>query len=206
MKLIGLTGGIASGKSTVARRLAEHGAVVIDADQLARDVVTPGSSSLTKICEAFGRQVQKEDGTLDREALAAIVFAEPARRELLESIIHPAVQVEFARLVQAAVAADARAVVVYDVPLLVETSSDYPYDLVVTVQAGREAQIDRMVNLRGYDREDASARLSAQATDEERAARADVVIDSSQSLADTMSQVDALWMQIRELPESSVAL
>ncbi len=190
MTLIGLTGGIASGKSTVARRLAEHGAIIIDADQLARDVVAPGTPGLAAVAEAFGQGILQADGSLDRAALGQLVFQHPAERERLEAIMHPAIHELFARRLEAA---GPNAIVVYDVPLLVETDNQYPFDLVVVVHAGAEKQLERLMNERGLDLETARARIAAQASDEQRLARADVVIDSSGSLAHTVAQADALW-------------
>lgn len=193
MHLIGLTGGIASGKSTVARRFAEHGAIIIDADQLARDVLGPGTPGLAAVLARFGRDLLRADGTLNRPRLGEHVFGRPEELRALEAIVHPAVQAEFERRLAEAVAADPDAVVVYDIPLLVEADSAHPYDLIVVVHAGREAQLERLMNIRGYDLETAERRIEAQASDDERLARADVVIDSSGSLADTVAQVDALW-------------
>lgn len=197
MYLIGLTGGIASGKSTVARRFAEHGAHVLDADQLARDAVAAGSPGLAQVVAEFGPQLLLADGSLDRPALGRLVFGDEAARLRLEAIVHPEVQRLYQQRIDAIVAAEPNAVVVYDIPLLVESASEHPYDLVVTVQATPEQQLERMLNERGYDLETAQQRLAAQATDAERAARADVVIDTSGSLAHTMAQVDDLWVTVR---------
>ncbi|WP_395243058.1 dephospho-CoA kinase [Agromyces sp. MMS24-K17] len=196
MYLIGLTGGIASGKSTVARRLYEHGAIHIDADQLARRVVEPGTPALAAIVEAFGPGMLRADGTLDRERLGALVFADGAARERLNAIVHPAVRELSGRLIEAAEAADPDAVVVYDVPLLVEARVDHPFDLVVVTEAPRRAQVSRLVEERGIEPAQAEARVDAQAAPEERRAIADVVIDTGESLAHTMSQADALWARI----------
>ncbi|MGV1034967.1 MAG: dephospho-CoA kinase [Microbacteriaceae bacterium] len=196
MRLIGLTGGIASGKSTVARRLAEHGAHVIDADQLARDVVEPGMPALAAIAVAFGAQVLTTSGELDRARLGQLAFADEASRLRLENIIHPAIHEEFTRRVEAITLTNPDATIVYDVPLLVETKRDFPWDFVITTRAGREVQLARMLNERGYDLATAEARLAAQATDEQRAERADAVIDTSGPLAATMSTVDALWVDL----------
>lgn len=195
MQLIGLTGGIASGKSTVARRFAEHGAVVIDADALARDVVALGTPGLDAVIAEFGEGVRAADGSLDRAALGAIVFADETARRRLEAIVHPAIQEEFQRRLAAASVDNPDAIVVYDVPLLVETQSPHPYDLVVVVHAGRERQIERLLAHRGLDRDAAEARIDAQVSDADRLARADVVIDTSGSLAHTVEQVDALWSE-----------
>lgn len=191
--LIGLTGGIASGKSTVAKRFAEHGAVVIDADQLARAAVAPGTDALAHVIEVFGDEVRNDDGSLNRAALGAIVFGNPAALSLLNQIVHPAVRALSAQAIDAAEAADPHAVVVYDVPLLVEAAVGHPFDLIVVVHADADTRVRRMVELRGMTEADARSRIDAQAGDDARLAVADVVIDSMSSLDDTLSQVDRLW-------------
>ncbi|WP_394552191.1 dephospho-CoA kinase [Agromyces sp. MMS24-JH15] len=196
MYLIGLTGGIASGKSTVARRLFEHGAIHIDADQLARRVVEPGTPGLAAVVEAFGPEILRADGTLDREKLGALAFGDPEARERLNAIVHPAVRALSGRLIAEAGAADPDAVVVYDVPLLVEARVEHPFDLIVVTDAPRRAQLARLVDQRGLEPAQAEARVDAQADPEERRAIADVVIDTGGSLAHTMSQADALWADI----------
>lgn len=195
MYLIGLTGGIASGKTVVARRLAEHGAVHIDADVLARLVVEPGEPALAEIEREFGSAVIGPDGRLDRAALATIIFADPERRAALNAVTHPAVKRRAARLIAEAAAADPDAVVVYDVPLLVEAGVDgeHAFDLVVVVNASTETRIRRLVELRGLTREEAVHRLNSQVSDTERLAIADVVIDSNGELASTLQQADRLW-------------
>lgn len=195
MYLIGLTGGIASGKSVVARRLAEHGAVHVDADALAREVVEPGTLALAAIAQQFGAEVIAADGSLNRAALGAIVFSEPEKRLALNAITHPAVWSLARDRFDAAEAADPRAVVVYDVPLLAEAAADRPmrFDLVVVVHADRETRLHRMVELRGMTREEATHRLNSQASDTERLAIADVVIDSNGTLDETLAQADELW-------------
>ena len=195
MYLIGLTGGIASGKSVVAKRLAELGAVHVDADVLAREVVEPGTPGLAAIEERFGAEVIAADGTLDRAALGAIIFSDPEAREALNAITHPAVWARAKELFDAAAAADRNAVVVYDVPLLVEASSSRPmrFDLIVVVHADTETRLKRLVELRGMTREEAAHRVNSQASDAERLAIADVVIDSNGTLEATYEQTDALW-------------
>jgi dephospho-CoA kinase len=198
--LIGLTGGIASGKSVVARRLADHGAIHIDADQLARQVVEPGTPGLAAIAERFGPSVIAADGSLDRAALGAIVFSDEDARLALNAITHPAVRDLTKRLIQEAEARDPSAVVVYDVPLLVEASVDKDYhrfDLIAVVSASRETRIRRLVELRGLTPEDAALRLNSQVTDDERLAIADVVIDSDGTLDETLQQADRLWESLR---------
>ena len=195
MYLIALTGGIASGKSVVADRLAGHGAVVVDADALARRVVEPGTPGLARIAEEFGPSVIAPDGTLDRAALGAIVFTDPEKREALNAITHPEIMKLGNELFAAAAAADPHAVGVYDVPLLVEAVHGRPrkYDLVVVVHADAETRIRRMVELRGMTREEAAHRINSQASDAERLAIADVVIDSNGTLERTLEQADELW-------------
>jgi dephospho-CoA kinase len=198
--LIGLTGGIASGKSTVGQRLAERGAVVVDADVLAREVVEPGTPGLSAIEREFGTSVIAPGGSLDRAALGAIIFADPQKRETLNAITHPAIWERAKELFRAAHAADPDAVVVYDVPLLAEAAADRPmaFDLIVVVQAAAETRIERLVSLRGMTREDAERRLGSQTSDEQRLRLADVVIDSHGTLEDTVRQVDALWDSLPE--------
>ncbi|GAA2024135.1 hypothetical protein GCM10009819_03790 [Agromyces tropicus] len=196
MYLIGLTGGIASGKSTVARRLVEHGAIHLDADQLARRVVEPGTACLQAIVDAFGDEVVRADGTLDRQRLGEIVFQDDEARARLNAIVHPAVRELSGRLIAKAEAEDPDAVVVYDVPLLVEAQVDHPFDLVVVTSAPKRAQVRRLVEERGLDPIQAEARVDAQVSDEERRAVADVVIDTGGTLAHTMGQADALWVDI----------
>lgn len=200
MYLIGLTGGIASGKSVVARRMAERGAIHIDADVLARLVVEPGTEGLAAIADEFGPGVISADGSLDRAALGAIVFADQERLARLNAITHPQVRNLTSRLIAEAEKADPNAIVVYDVPLLVEASIDrvHPFDLIVVVHARAETRIDRMVELRGMDRAEAVHRLNSQATDTDRLAIADVVIDSDGTLEHTLAQADALYERARD--------
>jgi dephospho-CoA kinase len=199
MFLIALTGGIASGKSLVATRLAELGAVLVDADVLAREVVEPGTAGLVAIAAEFGTAVIAGDGSLNRPALGAIIFADAAKREKLNAITHPAVWKRAKELFDDANSADPHAVVVYDVPLLVEASGKRPltFDLIVVVDAAQETRVERMIELRGMTRDDAESRLRSQASDADRLAVADVVIDNNGSLAETLEQVDALWSRVR---------
>lgn len=196
MQLIGLTGGIASGKSTIARRLAEHGAVHLDADQLARDVVAPGTPALARIAERFGAAVISAEGALDRAALGALVFSDSGALADLEAIVHPAVQDLTRRLIAQAGERDPEAVVVYDVPLLVEAAVDHPWDLVVVADAPAELRVERLIKLRGMSEDDARARVRNQASDEQRRAIADVVIDTSGTEAETLAQADSLWERL----------
>lgn len=199
MQIIALTGGIASGKSTVSQRLAEHGAVIVDADKLARDVVEPGTPELDEIREAFGGEVIAADGTLDRAALGAIVFADPEALARLNGITHPGVWRRATARFEAAAAADPAAVVVYDVPLLVEAAADRPlhFDRIVVVEANRDERMRRLVDDRGMRPEDAANRIASQTGDEERRAVADVVLDNNGSPGDLIAQVDALWEHLR---------
>lgn len=189
MVRVGLTGGIASGKSLVAAELAARGAIVIDADVLARQVVEPGTPALAAIVERFGRQVLT-DGQLDRSRLGEIVFADPLARRDLERIVHPAVR---ARAVELERAADGAAVVVHVIPLLVETGQQQNFDFVVTVDVDQEAQIQRLRARNGFSRAEAEARIAAQATREDRRAAADVVLDNTGTLARLSDQIAALW-------------
>ncbi|GLI28836.1 dephospho-CoA kinase [Agromyces rhizosphaerae] len=203
MYLIGLTGGIASGKSTVARRLVEHGAIHIDADALAREAVEPGSSALGEIAEAFGPEMLRADGTLDRVRLGDRVFGDDDALARLNAIVHPHVRELFAKHAAEAERIDPDAVVVYDVPLLVEASVDHPFDLVVVTEAPASTRVGRLVDERGLERGHAQARVDAQASDAERREVADVVIDTGGTLAHTMGQVDALWAGLRERRSSA---
>jgi dephospho-CoA kinase len=196
MQLIGLTGGIASGKSVVAARLAEHGAVVVDADQVAREVVEPGTPALAKIAKDFGAGVIASDGSLDRAALGSLVFSSPEKRAALNAITHPAVAIRSQQLFAAAAAADPDAIVVYDVPLLVDAGRADEFDLIAVVNASTETRIARMIELRGMTRDEAMHRINSQATNTERLAIADVVIDSNGSLEQTLTQADALWEKL----------
>ncbi|WP_136042144.1 MULTISPECIES: dephospho-CoA kinase [unclassified Microbacterium] len=197
MPLIALTGGIASGKSTIARRLAEHGAVIVDADQIVRDVQAPGSPVLERIAETFGSSVIDGEGVLDRAALGAKVFGTPELLQQLNAIVHPAVREESQRRFDAAFAADEDAVVVYDVPLLVEARVDDPWDLIVVAHAPASERLRRLIELRGMEEQAARERIDAQVSDETRLAIADVVIDTAGTLGHTHEQVDALWDRIR---------
>jgi dephospho-CoA kinase len=188
---IGLTGGIGSGKSTVAGLLAARGARVIDADRIAREVVEPGTPGLDAVVGAFGAEVLTAEGALDRPALAAVVFADPQARRRLDGIVHPLVRSRAAELVAAA---PPEAVVVQDVPLLVETGQAASYDLVLVVQADPATRVRRLVG-RGLSEDDARARIAAQATDEQRRAVADVVLDNSGTVEELEAQVDRFWAE-----------
>ena len=192
MVRVGLTGGIASGKSAVAAELAARGAIIIDADVLAREVVEPGTPALAAIIDRFGPQVLS-DGQLDRARLAQIVFTDPLARRDLERIVHPAVRARAADLERAAGRA---AVVVHVIPLLVETGQQEDFDLVVTVDVDHETQIKRLIARNGYTRAEAESRIAAQASREDRRIAADVVLDNTGSLAQLREQIDALWAEL----------
>lgn len=198
MRIIGLTGGIAAGKSTVSARWAGHGAVVVDADRLARQAVAPGSPGLAQVAERFGPSVIAADGSLDRPALGAIVFADPEARRALEGITHPEVWRLAQQAFDAAAAADPEAVVVYDVPLLAEAAGSRPirFDAVVVVDAPAAQRIERLVEHRGMDHAEAERRVAAQASDAERLALADHVVDATGTLEDTIRSADAVWARI----------
>jgi dephospho-CoA kinase len=188
--MVGLTGGIGAGKSAVADRLAEHGAVVIDADRLARAAVAPGTDGLAEVVAVFGDGVLTADGALDRHALASRVFGDDGARRRLEEIIHPRVRARTAELVAAA---PADAVVVNDVPLLVEAGLARAYEVVVVVLADDETRIGRLVADRGMTRDQALARIRAQATDVQRRAVADVVIVNDGTREALRRRVDEVW-------------
>ncbi len=197
MVVVGLTGGIGSGKSTVGRLLVERGAVLVDADQVARQVVEPGEPTLAALVRRFGEGVLGADRALDRAALAAIAFSDDQAREDLNRITHPAIHEEMLRQVAAA---DPGAVVVMDVPLLAESGRErYALDGVIVVDLPVELAVSRLVATRGYTEEEAGARLAAQATREERRRIADVVVDNSGDLAHLRSEVDRVWVWIGTL-------
>ncbi|GAA1233629.1 dephospho-CoA kinase [Oryzihumus leptocrescens] len=192
MLRVGLSGGIGSGKSTVADRLRELGALVVDSDLLAREVVAPGSEGLAAVVERFGTQVLAADGSLDRAALGAIVFADDAGRRDLERITHPRIAARAGELVAAA---PPEAVVVHDVPLLVEKHMGPGYHLVLIVDTDESTRIARLTSLRGLSEADAKARIAAQATDEQRRAAADVLLPNDGTVEQVRAAVDALWRE-----------
>lgn len=195
---VAVTGGIGSGKSEVTRRLRHLGAVVADADVLARDAVAAGSPGLARVVEEFGSGVLLETGELDRPALGRVVFADPAARRRLEAIIHPEVRVRAREIERAAFEADRDAVVVHDIPLLVESLGRARFDAVVVVDVPTELQVERLVASRGMTREDALGRIAAQATREERLAIADEVVENTGSLDDLDRRVRVLWQVLRD--------
>lgn len=189
---VGLTGGVGSGKSTVARLLAEHGATIIDADAIAREVVEPGTPGYDAVVAHFGDAVVRPDGALDRPALAAIVFADDEQRNALNGIVHPLVGARMAELMQGA---PPGAVVVWDVPLLVENGLASEFDLVLVVEADVEIRVARLA-ARGMDEQDARARMARQASDEQRRAVAGQVIRNDGSLDELRARVDHVWGEI----------
>ena len=196
MLRVGLTGGIGSGKSEVARRLAEHGAVLIDADVAARKVVEPGSPGLAQVAEAFGDEVLRPDGALNRERLGEIVFGDPGLRAKLNAIVHPLVREWMQEAERAAMRANGDAVVVHDVPLLAESRGPAGFDAVIVVDVPPDLQLERLVSRRGMPAEQARARMAAQAGREQRLAVADIVIDNSGSLDDLDRRVAEVWSDL----------
>jgi dephospho-CoA kinase len=190
---VGLTGGVASGKSTVAAVLRELGAVVIDSDQLAREVVEPGTPGLADVVKEFGDAVLTDDGTLDRAALGAIVFADPDARRRLESILHPLIR---QRAAEIEAAAEPGTLVVHDIPLLVETGQAGQFDAVLVVDVPVETQVERLLRDRGWSRADAEARVAAQATRQERRDAATYLIDNTGTREDLRDRVTEVFTQL----------
>ncbi|MFF3420145.1 dephospho-CoA kinase [Streptomyces sp. NPDC002698] len=193
MLKVGLTGGIGAGKSEVSRLLVAHGAVLIDADRIAREVVAPGTPGLAAVVDAFGEEVLAADGGLDRPKLGSIVFADPRKLAVLNSVVHPLVGARSRALEDAA---PEDAVVVHDVPLLAENGLAALYDLVIVVDARPETQLDRLVRLRGMTEEDARARMAAQASRDKRLAIADIVIDNDVPLETLERRVRDVWADL----------
>ena len=187
---VGLTGGVASGKSTVSTMLAELGAIVIDSDAIAREVVEPGTPGLAAVVEAFGPEILTEDGRLDRPALGAIVFADEERRRVLEGILHPLIGERSAALAAAAGPDD---LVVHDIPLLAESGIADTFDAVVVVDAPTDLQVARMLRDRGWTQEDAESRIAAQASREKRLEVATYVIENTGSLEDLRARVQNVY-------------
>ena len=192
MLMVGLTGGIGSGKSTVAARLAQRGALVIDADAIAREVVEPGMPALEKLVERFGGEILQPDGTLDRPALARIAFVDDETRKELEAITHPAIGELF---LQRVAEAPPGSVVIHDVPLLVESKRGFEYAAVIVVEAPLEVRLDRLES-RGVPRDDARRRIELQASDEDRRKVATWVVDNAGALAELHRQVDEIWTEL----------
>jgi dephospho-CoA kinase len=199
MLRVGLTGGIGSGKSEVARRLAGYGALLIDADQIAREVVEPGTPGLAQVVGQFGTAVLAKDGTLDRQALGEIVFTDAELRDKLNGIIHPLVG---ARIRDLEEGADQDAIVVEDIPLIAENDMAGFFDLVVVVDVPPRMQEERLIRDRELTREQVAARMAAQASREQRLAIADLVLDNSGSLAELDRQVGDLWAELTRLARS----
>jgi dephospho-CoA kinase len=191
---VGLTGGIGAGKSEVSKRLAAQGAIVIDADLIAREVVAPGTDGLSEVVTTFSPDVLAPDGSLDRTRLGDLVFADPQQLSRLNAIVHPRVG---ARMRELEDTAGPGAIVVHDVPLIAENNLAGAYDLVVVVDVPPRIQLDRLVRLRGLSREQAQARMAAQASREQRLAIAGMVVDNSGSLAELDRQVGDLWAELR---------
>lgn len=199
MFLVGLTGGIAAGKSTVAAHLVSLGALEIDADKLAREVVEPGTPALAEIEREFGASVINSDGSLNRQALGQIVFADAAKRLKLEAITHPAIKaLSLKRIAEN----DEFEVVIYNVPLLVEANVDLPFDFVITVEAPEKEQVKRLVENRGMTTDAAKAVIAAQASPAQRANASDLIISSNQPLVLMLKDVDAAYRQILQLAEA----
>jgi dephospho-CoA kinase len=194
--LVAVTGGIAAGKSTVCARFGELGAHVESADELARFLQAKGSPVLDSIRERFGLGVIAADGELDRAALGRLVFDDLDARRDLESIVHPAIAREFARRRELAYAADPNAIIVYDIPLLVETNRVDEFDVVIVLSCNEDIRHERLIELRGFTPEEATSRIAAQATEEQRIAVADFVIDTGGSVPQTIAQVDAVWSDL----------
>jgi dephospho-CoA kinase len=198
MFLVGLTGGIAAGKSTVAARLVELGAVEIDADKLAREVVEPGTEALSKIESEFGSSVISADGSLDRKTLGSIVFSSTEARLKLEAIVHPAVRALSLKRVSEQ---PEDAIVVYNVPLLVEAKVDLPFDFVITVETPEKEQIKRLIENRAMTAEAALSIINAQAKPADRANVADAIVNANQSMVLMLKDVDQLWRKIEQLSD-----
>ena len=194
MLFVGLTGGIGSGKSTVARLLAERGAVVIDADDLARQAVAPGTDGFDRVVGTFGRDILTDEGDVDRRRLGDVVFVDGDRRRELEAIVHPEVARLFVEAVEPYRTTDQ--VVVYSIPLLVERAMAGAFDLVVVVVADADRRVERVVRDRGLDPDQVRARISAQVTDDERSRVADVLLDNDGEPGDLEGQVDRLWADL----------
>jgi dephospho-CoA kinase len=198
MLRVGLTGGIGSGKSEVSRRLAAHGAAIIDADVAAREVVVPGSPGLARIAEAFGGEVLRPDGSLDRDRLGQMVFGDAELRSRLNAIVHPLVR-DWMRDAESAAVQAGSQVVVHDVPLLAESRGKDGFDLVIVVDAPPGLQISRLVEQRGMTPDQARARMAAQASRDQRLAVADIVIDNSGTLEDLDRRVAETWKELERL-------
>lgn len=198
--LVALTGGIASGKSTVASMLSSMGASVIDSDQIARDVVEPGSNGAEMIQQLFGKELYKS-GNLDRQKLAEIVFTDHEKRTRLEEILHPLIRTR-----SKAIFEQTSGIVIYQIPLLVESAADYDFDAVVTVEADEETRVARLQEDRSMSREQAESRISSQASRDERESIADYVVDSDCTIDQLRERVSQLWMFLQEMRDSKMEL
>lgn len=196
MLTVGLTGGIAVGKSTVMATLGELGAVCFDADAIARSVVEPGTPALDRVIDAFGSEVCAPDGTLDRAALGRIVFADPARRRMLEAILHPPIIAEQDRLIAEAGRTDPDAIVVVDAALMIESGSFRRFDVLVVVHCSPEVQMERLMRRNGISADEARQRIDAQMPQAEKLALADIAIDTSGSRDDTRARTIAAWAEL----------
>lgn len=197
MTTIALTGGIASGKSTIANRLRELGAEILDADAFAREAVQPGTSGLARLVERYGDDLLLEDGTLDRPKLAAIIFGDAQEREAVNGILHPEIRRITAERLEAIRADDPEAIVVHDIPLLVEARHNYDYDEIWVAEAPAEVRIQRLVESRDMPEDEARARVEAQAGDDERRALADVLIDTTGSIEETLARVEEEFARVQ---------
>ena len=198
MRHLALTGGIGSGKSTVAELFAAHGATIIDADAISRSLMEPGQQVLADVVATFGDHLLDESGRLNRQALADIVFNDDDARNRLNALVHPAVREESKLQLKAAMEADPdNAVIIQDIPLLVETGQAEKFDGVIVVYTQMDTRLQRLVDARGMNTDDARARIAAQATDEQRNAIADWIIDNSGSLENTAAQVAEVWDELR---------
>lgn len=197
MTTIALTGGIASGKSTIASRLRELGAEILDADAFARLAVEPGTPGLRMLRERFGDAVANPDGTLDRAALADIIFRDPKEREAVNEILHPEIRRLTSLRLEAIRADDPSAIVVHDIPLLVEARHNYDYDEIWVAEAPAEVRVRRLMEDRDMDEAEARARVEAQASDEERRALADVLIDTTGTMEETLTRVEEEWARLQ---------
>ncbi len=193
--MVGLTGGVGAGKSTVSQMLADHGAVIVDADAIARAVVEPGTPGFQEVLDAFGDEVLYYDGMLDRKALAALVFRDPVARAKLESIIHPLVRQQSDLMTALA---DDDAIVVHDVPLLAETGRTEAYDVIVVVDAPEDVRIARLLHSKGWDVAAAKDRIAAQSSSAQRLAIADEVVENTGDIAELQIHVDALWERLKQ--------
>ena len=197
MTTIALTGGIASGKTTISQRLRELGAVIIDADDIAREIVRPGSKTLRAIVARFGEEVLTDDGELDRKALAAIVFHDDVALAALNDITHPEIRRITQERIESRLADDPDTIFVHDIPLLAENRSNYDYDEIWVADAPAEMRLQRLIDDRGMTREEAQARIDAQVSDEERRMIADVVIDTTRPIPETQEQIDEMFARLR---------